>query len=83
MNQIFNIFGCGYGPVDVATNPVKGQGLVSTELTGKLQERDAKSAPTIKDVQMMPNQQLETKPRELPQTGQYRNKTPTFVVKLW
>lgn len=57
MNQIFNVFGCSWGPVDMATNPVKGQGLVSTELTGKLQERDTKSA----DVQMMPNKQLETK----------------------
>lgn len=67
MNQIFYVFGCSWGPVDVATHPVKGQGLVSTELTGKLQERDTKSAPTITDVQVMPNKQLETKPRELPQ----------------
>lgn len=62
MNQIFYVFGCDKGPVDVATNPVKGEGLVSTELTGKLQERNTKSAPTITAVQMMPNKQLETKP---------------------
>lgn len=38
VNQVFYVFWCSQWPADMATDPVKRQGFVSTELTGKLEE---------------------------------------------
>lgn len=47
MNQVFDVFGRRQRPVDVATDPVEGQGFVSTELTGELQEGGTKAVAAI------------------------------------
>ena len=39
VNQVFYVFGWSQRPADVATDPVKCQGLISTELTGELKEK--------------------------------------------
>lgn len=39
VNQVFNVFRWSQRPADVATDPVKRQGFVSTELTSKLEKK--------------------------------------------
>lgn len=36
VDQVFNVFGWTQRPADVSTEPVEGEGFISTELTGKL-----------------------------------------------
>lgn len=46
VNQVFYVFWWSQRPADVAADPVKGQGLISTELTGKLEEEDSNECNT-------------------------------------
>lgn len=42
VNQVFYVFGWSHRPVDMATDPVKRQRFISTELTGKLSKKKKK-----------------------------------------
>lgn len=46
VNKVFDVFWWSQRPTDVAADPVKGQGLISTELTGELDERDSNECNT-------------------------------------